>query len=361
MNDCSINCYGLKNFVGGLKGDLDNLEAALRAYSSSVVLLDLMEAHKAPVQQVDVNIWHGAPHLMPPPDLLAACACYNIAYWFWEQPVLPAKYYALCNVVQEFWVASSFIKESIEQVTKTPVYYLPSWVAKEQRLPMVGRDYFELAPDKFIFLMMYDATSCRLRKNPDAVIKAFKLAFPPADERVQLLIKLKKSGLGSQEARDLEKVVAGSENIKIIYENFSDQEVDAFLALVDVVVSLHRAEGFGRVLVEAQQRGKPVICTNWSGNTDFTTKENACLVDYTLQELQQPWGPYEAGALWAEPDIRQAANYMERLVNDPAFYCAKATRGRADIMTKFSKERVFSAITKRLQEVKQIAETRTPR
>jgi len=36
----------------------------------------------------------------------------------------------------------------------------------------------------------------------------------------------------------------------------------------------HRSEGFGLFIAEAMYLGKPVIVTNYSGNTDFTRPDN---------------------------------------------------------------------------------------
>lgn len=57
--------------------------------------------------------------------------------------------------------------------------------------------------------------------------------------------------------------------------------------------------------------GKPVIATNWSGNIDFMNEQNACVVDFTLKQIGQNYGPYSANQYWAEPHTDQAANFMK--------------------------------------------------
>ncbi|GAA3324572.1 hypothetical protein GCM10020331_052990 [Ectobacillus funiculus] len=94
------------------------------------------------------------------------------------------------------------------------------------------------------------------------------------------------------------------------------EEVNALIQSVDCVISLHRSEGFGLVLAEAMYLGKPIIGTNWSGNTDFMTTENSCPVNYTLVPVGNDYGPYKHHQLWAEPDIEHAAYYMKKIISD---------------------------------------------
>jgi hypothetical protein len=60
--------------------------------------------------------------------------------------------------------------------------------------------------------------------------------------------------------------------------------------------------------------GKIVIATNWSGNTDFMTKKNSLLVDYSLVELEKDVGPYLKGVKWAEPSVEHAVSLMKEAV-----------------------------------------------
>jgi glycosyltransferase involved in cell wall biosynthesis len=52
----------------------------------------------------------------------------------------------------------------------------------------------------------------------------------------------------------------------------------------DCYVSAHWGEGWGLPLAEAMAVGLPVVATNFSGNTQFMTKENSFLVPVARME-----------------------------------------------------------------------------
>ena len=52
--------------------------------------------------------------------------------------------------------------------------------------------------------------------------------------------------------------------------------------------------------------GKPVVATNWSGNTDFFDATTGCPVEFTLRPVESGEYPYADGQVWAEPDLGSA-------------------------------------------------------
>jgi glycosyltransferase involved in cell wall biosynthesis len=111
---------------------------------------------------------------------------------------------------------------------------------------------------------------------------------------------------------------------------FPSAERHALTACADIVLSLHRSEGFGLVPAEAMLLGKPVIATNWSGNLTFMDPSSSALVGYRLVPAVDPRGTYAVpGALWAEPDLADAAAWLRQLGDDPAARAALGARGRA--------------------------------
>ena len=110
--------------------------------------------------------------------------------------------------------------------------------------------------------------------------------------------------------------MAQAPNIRIDTRILPPEDRHALTACADIVLSLHRGEGFGLVLAEAMLLGKPVVATGWSGNTDFMDPSNAALVAYRLAPARDDRDVYRG--LWAEPDVADAADRLRALADDPA-------------------------------------------
>lgn len=270
---------------------------------------------------------------------------YNVGYWHWELPDFPDEWTPGFNLVQEVWVPSLFVQDSVSRKSTVPVVRMPHCI--QVKVPThLNRASFGLPQDRFLFLSMFDPRSVLDRKNPMAAIEAFKLAFPMNDPRVGLVIKMNNP---YPAAVDLVKQMsAGYDNIYILANNMERHEANALIQAADSVVSLHRAEGFGLVLAEGMYLGKPVIGTNWSGNTDFMNSMNSCPVDYRLVPLSTDYGPYRTYQVWAEPEIAHAAHYMRKLVEEPEWSSLIARRGQETIHTHFSPAAAGEMIRQRL-------------
>ncbi|MBU6195891.1 MAG: glycosyltransferase, partial [Burkholderiales bacterium] len=129
----------------------------------------------------------------------------------------------------------------------------------------------------------------------------------------------------------------------------SRQETWDLQACCDVLLSLHRAEGFGLAPAEMMHLGKAVVATGWSANMDFMTAENSMPVRYELKPLERDLGAYGPGPLWAEADVDHAAWCLQQLARDPAARQALGARAAADIRRQLSPEVVGQAIRQRLQ------------
>ena len=104
-------------------------------------------------------------------------------------------------------------------------------------------------------------------------------------------------------------------------------DAPALTTIADLVLSLHRSEGFGLVPVEAMLLGRTVIATGWSGNMEFMDERSAALVRYRLVAAADPRGIYVVpGAVWAEPDVMHAAEWLRCLADDAP---VRATLGAA--------------------------------
>src|SRR5690606_518886 len=137
---------------------------------------------------------------------------------------------------------------------------------------------FGLPEGSFLFHAGCDGNSTLARKNPLGVIAAFQTAFPLARCTVGLVVK----AMNPPEDCALHNAIAADPRIRLIDRRLPRAEAEALLACCDAHLSLHRAEGFGRIPAEALALGLPVIATGWSGTADYLTPETGFPVDYAL-------------------------------------------------------------------------------
>jgi glycosyltransferase involved in cell wall biosynthesis len=268
---------------------------------------------------------------------------YNIAIWVWELHAGYAPWHALSGVFNEIWTPSTFSASVIQPVSSAPVYVVPHVV---DELPTRGAVQTK-HQGAFVFLYIFDFASTFERKNPLALVRAFRKAFGSRQD-VQLILKYHHSEFDPPAAKLLERQAQSSPNIRTINQTLSVQAVYSLLRSCDCFVSPHRSEGFGLNIAEAMYFGKPVIATGYSGNMDFTTPENAFLIDYDLVAVQHQTGPYKAGYVWADPSDDHLASLLRTVMESPDEARRRAECGRQTIRERFNVKAVSKAIRARL-------------
>src|SRR5205814_2840284 len=119
------------------------------------------------------------------------------------------------------------------------------------------------------------------RKNPLMAVRAFRLAFGD-DVKARLIVKASNTSAVPGLLSALTEARGSSQNISIVDRVISAAEVQSLYHETDVVLSLHRSEGFGLTIAEGMLRGLPAVATDWSGNVDFLTRETGFPVPYQL-------------------------------------------------------------------------------
>jgi glycosyltransferase involved in cell wall biosynthesis len=104
-------------------------------------------------------------------------------------------------------------------------------------------------------------------------------------------------------------------------------------------------------MAEAMHLGKPVIATGYGGNLDFMTAENSLLVPWTYTSVGEGADSYDPSAVWAEPDLVVAAQYMRMLYEDRNLGRSIGERARKDLQSLFSKEVCGERMKQRLTEL----------
>ena len=253
-----------------------------------------------------------------------------IGCWAWELPVAPPGWATGVPFVHEVWVPSRFTAAAIEPLLPGRVRVVPYCVASRPPAPSgLDRQAFGLPPGAVVTLCSFSLASSFERKNPLAAIAAHREAFGTRPDRV-LVMKIGHAGHFGPDLQRLQQAAEGAGNIRFETRTLPLADNHALTACADMVLSLHRSEGFGLVPAEGMLLGKPVVLTDWSGNTDFADAETAAPVPYRLVPAVDPRGVFQAeGAVWAEADIGAAAAHLRRLADDPAERTALGARAQA--------------------------------
>jgi glycosyltransferase involved in cell wall biosynthesis len=250
-----------------------------------------------------------------------------IGYWAWDLPVVPDAWRAGLRFVHEVWVPSRFTQSALAPLLPGRLRRVPHPVAIQpiQPAPLTRAD-FGFPANAVVVLANFSLASSFERKNPLGMIAAFRAAFADRPDRL-LVIKLGHHTHFPTDFARLQQAAAGIPNIRIDTTPLPTADLHAMTACADIVLSLHRAEGFGLVPAEAMLLGRPVIATGWSGNMDYMDAHSAALVGYRLVPAIDPRGVFSApGAVWAEPDQADAVAHLRHLAEDTA---ARAQLGAA--------------------------------
>jgi glycosyltransferase involved in cell wall biosynthesis len=277
---------------------------------------------------------------------------YNIGYFAWELPEYPDSWMPSLDFFDEIWCPSDFVRESIAPKAPFPVLTMPHSISFER--PSDDKEALRarlgIPQGAFLFLSLFDLNSYTARKNPRAVVDAFRLSGL-AGGSAALVIKVQNADANSSDYEALVDSVRDIPGTVIIKHTLSRADVYALEAACDCFVSLHRSEGFGLAVAECMYLGKPVISTNWSATAEYVNGENGLPVRYSLVQLEESHGPYSKGSTWAEPDVGHAAQLMRNMASAPAEAARLGEAARRTIEVRFSPAAIGARYRRRLEAI----------
>ena len=331
--------------------------------ASAKLCVRAFEALGVPVEKVDIGVSGGLdfakrlPQATPaaawifhlnPAELLAALAILGprrvigrrFGYWAWELPRAPADWLKDGAVVDEIWAPSHYTAQSLEGA-QAPVRVVPH--------PFFAEDYANVEPaarrTPFQAVSVFDFNSSLARKNPHGAIEAFRRAFGD-DPACEFTLKTQN---GDRFPEHLATLRAGlPANVRVVDEVWPYARVQSLIAGADVLVSLHRAEGFGLTPAEAMALGTPVLATAFSGVLDFMDETCAVMVPYAQTPVEDPQGIYR-GQSWAEPDLDAAAEGLKTLRGDAWLRTTLAEAGRRRVAERLSPAAWFATLPPAVQ------------
>ena len=275
---------------------------------------------------------------------------YNVGYWFWELEKFPNAWQYARHIVDEIWVATEFIANAVQECGKK-VVKIPFPLEFDLPPDNLDKSYFGIDPSAFTFLFSFDFASTMERKNPQAVIKAFKQGFPIDNQDVLLVIKTSNSNHYPELRKVLDELINADCRISIRDEYLTEDEMRGLIRSADCYISLHRSEGLGLGLAEAMYLGKPTIATGYSGNTEFMNASNSILIPFDLVPVPAGAYPYGIGQKWADPDIAVAARIMQEMVIDKDLADQFGRNAAAYMKLHHSKEKTGLEIKKHLERI----------
>ncbi len=121
-----------------------------------------------------------------------------VAHWVWELNKLPRTWRYATRAADEIWASSEFVADAIRSSVSNywgPVKVVPYAVdldpltKPDPAVRNAVRRRLGFKNGTFVVGYSFAATSNFARKNPEAAIKAFRLAFPNKNEDVSLIIR----------------------------------------------------------------------------------------------------------------------------------------------------------------------------
>lgn len=281
----------------------------------------------------------------------------NYGIWWWEfDDYFP--FISAFNIIDELIVFTDFIQIALEKVapknfkiSKIPYPFIKDWDNPIDKNEI--RNKYNINEKDFVFIFNFDFLSSYERKNPQAILRAFHLAFKDKVNDVKLLFKVNNSDLQNDDYKNFMQLINDLDIIEyvlIVNESLSRNEMISLMNSSDCYISLHRSEGLGLGMLEAMSLGLPVIATSFGGNLEFMNEENSCLVNFNKIEVKEDFGPYKKGWLWAEPDITHASSYMYKLYNDNEYKMKISQKASESIKKQFNNVNFSKSLYKLISE-----------
>ena len=268
-----------------------------------------------------------------------------IGYWAWELQEPPHGWARAAQHLSEIWTPSEFVKNSIGAIVDVPVRVVPHYISVPSS---TKRDVPEETADTGLtFLTMADGFSSFHRKNLQGAVEAYTEAFS-ANDKHKLIVKCRNLHRYADVCDGINQTIAGRPDIKLVTHTLHEDDMWTLMQASDVVLSLHRAEGFGLHLAEAMALGKVAVGTGWSGNLSFMTPENSVLVPSELVDLEDPTGIYGEfeGSKWAQASIPFASSKLRELAENSALRETLGDQARRDIQERLSPAMYIEALWK---------------
>jgi len=313
-------------------------------------MVNELEARRTPHK---IQIIHLTPENYP---LYRKKGKYNIAYTVWETDQLPPQWVEICNTMSEIWVPSQWNIDIFKSSGVTvPITCIPHIISVPDTTDVQP---LEIAtPSTFVFYSIFQWVA---RKNGDSLLKAYLTEFAPEDN-VVLALKTYRLNTSPQEQEAIKREILHIKSMLrlekypplLFFGNLmSHEHIAALHTRGDCYVAPSRAEGFGIPIAEAMSYKKPVIASNYSGNTDFTTEKNSYLINCDLTPVYgMIFKNYYGWMNWGAPSIQHLKEQMRYVYTHQEEARQTGKKGYQTIATEFNKQVIGKLMVDRLKQI----------
>jgi glycosyltransferase involved in cell wall biosynthesis len=294
---------------------------------------------------------------------------YTIGNTVWETTNIHpswAKFIRASDVlIDELWLPNEFNIEVFKRsLPNVPMTCVPHVVDYED---FAVHPTLETAYEGFMFFSVFQWT---LRKNPEALLKAYFTEFSP-DENVRLVLKTYKSSTEKDEQdkvtyeiaeiiRNLGMKRKDLPHLELILDLVPFPKMVGLYKRSDCFVSPHYGEGWGLGMSDAMACETPVIATSWSGNMEFCRYDplNFYPVGYQMTPVYgMPWIPWYVAKMdgvtqeWAEVDVSDLRRAMREVYEATPEERERIGQRGLRRIERYSPKKIGSLMRSRLEDI----------
>ncbi len=276
---------------------------------------------------------------------------FTAVHTMFETDRIPEDWRPNLNMANWVLVPSKWGVDTFRSCGISNAEYMPFWIDTDEFHPHVPKLINDIPQFKFMFI-----GDIFPRKNFMGVFNSFMSRFQD-NKDVVLIVKMNFS------ARDklkgfLAEIKTMRKNMKfpkIYFYNdvIPNQSIPGFINSCDCLLAPSCGEGFGLPQLYAMACEKPIITTNWSSCSDYATKDNSLLVDYTIGPV-----PYDIvkqdknfyGHEWANPSTEHLGLLMNWVFTNQSELKTIGTKARETVLEKYSYQPVADLMNIFLKE-----------
>ena len=235
-------------------------------------------------------------------------------------------------------------------------------------------------PEKFAFLFVGHWLQGQLgqdRKDVGMLIRVFLETFKRKKKTNMpaLILKTSKAGFSEMERhdiigkiQDLRKLARMDgwqgplPNVYVLHGGLTDKEMNHLYRhpKVKAMVSFTKGEGFGRPLLEFTTTGKPVIASNWSGQTDFLNPKYSVLLGGQIANVDKTamndW--IVEGSQWFTVNYDMAQRVLADVASNYKEYADRARPHAKYTRDNFSFDKMMEKLCLYIDNIEKYANTK---